>query len=378
MTNTMTHPPQPTTPLLPPPPPPPPRPRPTVAEPSSVRRRLRVAGRLTFVGLGITGSYLLDASVFGTVGLLFVLVVPFEKLYPRQKGQRLRRPLVTTDISWALMGPLLNVVGVTAAVIIGGLSLFWLPGLALRPLVAAMPAWFVPIFAFVAFDFLGYWTHRWAHEVPFLWRFHAVHHSPEHMDWVSGFRIHPFDGVLIAPAFFFLIAAGLDVEVVGVLAIFQIVLGIFFHANVRVRWRFLDKLVCNPEFHHWHHANEADAIGHNYAPALPWWDLAFGTFFMPDHRSGRRPSNYGIDEYLPRNLVGQLFYPCRGARKCVSLWRHPITGTKLALRGARKLGGDVWRSTKRPTRSVRRETQPGSVSTNASLFNALPSTQSNT
>ncbi len=337
-------------------------------QPSRFRRNLGVAGRLVFVAAGIALSFQMDSSIFGVVGLLFILVGPFEKLYPRKKGQRWRRPLVLSDISFALMSPVLNVVGLTVAVAIGMMSFFWLPGLALRPVVAVMPGWMIPVVAFLLFDFLGYWTHRWAHEVPFLWRFHAVHHSPQHMDWISGFRIHPFDGVLIAPAFLFLLAAGFDVELTGLLAIFQIVLGLFFHANVRVRWRWLDKLVCNPEFHHWHHANESDAIGHNYSPAVPWWDLAFGTFFMPNHKSGRRPQHYGIDEYLPNHMVGQLLYPLRGARKYVSLWCHPIRATKRGFSGVRKLLGDVWRTSSRPTHSRRRETQPGSFSTNASLF----------
>ena len=303
------------------------------------------------MALGLWLSFLIDNGVFGAVALLFVIVAPLEKLYPRQRGQKVRRPMLGTDLSFALLSPLLNVFGVTAVIVIGGLSLFWLPGLALRPVVAAMPPVLVPVVGFLVFDFLGYWTHRWAHEVPFMWRFHAVHHSPEHMDWVSGFRIHPFDGVLIAPAFFFVLAAGFGAVLSGLLALFQVLLGIFFHANVRVRWRWLDKVVANPEFHHWHHANEPDAIGHNYAPALPWWDLLFGTFFMPHHRSGRRPQRYGINEYLPRTLVGQLRYPCRGARAHLWLWRHPILATKALGRGTGRIISDIWRSTRRPTRS---------------------------
>ena len=333
-----------------------------------MRRRLGIIGHVIFVVVGVTLSFQLDSGIFGGILALFVILAPFEKLYPRQKGQKWRRPLAGNDISFALMNPVLNVVGITAFAVIGGLSLFWLPGLAFRPVVAMIPGWALPFVAFMLFDFLGYWTHRWAHEVPFLWRFHAVHHSPEHMDWVSGFRIHPFDGILIGPAVLFFLAAGFDAELTGVLAVFQIILGLFFHANVRVRWRWLDKIACNPEFHHWHHANESDSICHNYAPGLPWWDLMFGTYFMPHHKSGRRPQNYGIDEYLPRNMVGQLTYPLRGARKHLRLWRHPIKGTKLVFRGVRKLLGDVWRATRRPTHSIRRDTLPGSSSTNSSLF----------
>jgi sterol desaturase/sphingolipid hydroxylase (fatty acid hydroxylase superfamily) len=329
-----------------------------------------IALRLIAAAAAIALSFSIDGGIFGGLVALFVIVAPFEKLYPRKKGQKVRRPMVATDMAFALMSPVLNIATVAAVIVIGVFSLFWVPGLLVRPLVGALPSAAVPFVAFVLFDFLGYWTHRWAHEVPFLWRFHAVHHSPEHMDWVSGFRVHPFDGVLIAPSAFFLIAAGFDPEVTGVLVILQIVLGIFFHANVRVRWRWLDKLLANPEFHHWHHANEADSICHNYAAALPQWDLLFGTYFMPERTSDRRPQHYGLDEYTPRTMLGLLTHPLRGARKHVSLLWHPVRAVKTIFRGAKNLLRAVRRSTFRKTHSVRVATLPGCSSTNRSLFPA--------
>lgn len=353
--------------LAPPPPP-----------PSGPARRLGgTVFRLALIAAGIWLSFLIDSTIFTAIVVLFVLVAPFEKLYPRQKGQKVRRPLVTTDISFALLSPLLNGFGIAALILIGGLSFFWLPGLAVSPLVAMIPSFALPIVGFLLFDFVSYWTHRCAHEVPFMWRFHMVHHSPEHMDWVSGFRVHPFDGVVIAPAFFFLLGAGFAAELAGIFAVFQIILGIFFHANVRVRWRLVDRIAANPEFHHWHHASEADAVGHNYGAALPWWDQAFGTFFMPKHKTGRRPQHYGVSEPLPRNLLGQLTYPCRGARNHVWLWRHPVLATKTVFTAARNLLVDIRRSATRPTHSVRTEWTAGSSTTNASLIGpaAVPKSQ---
>ncbi len=341
-----------------------PRPRGDGRTPRTVARAARLAVLAAALGL----AYRIDGGIFAAVIALFVLVVPFEKMYPRQKDQRLRRPMVGTDLSFALLGPLLNVAGITAIIVIGGLSLFWLPGLAVRPLIPLLPAAALPFVGFVVFDFVAYWTHRFAHEVPFMWRFHSVHHSPEHMDWVSGFRVHPFDGVVIAPAFFFLIGAGFDAELAGIFAILQIVLGLFFHANVRVRWQLLDRFVANPEFHHWHHSSEADAVGHNYGAALPWWDLVFGTFFMPKRITGRRPARYGVSEPLPSNLMGQLAYPCRGARRHLWLWRHPIMFTRTVVTATRNLLVDVRRAALRPTHSVRRTPTPGVTTTNASLL----------
>jgi sterol desaturase/sphingolipid hydroxylase (fatty acid hydroxylase superfamily) len=39
--------------------------------------------------------------------------------------------------------------------------------------------------------------------VPFLWRFHAVHHSTEQMDWVAAGRLHPLDSAFTQACYAF-------------------------------------------------------------------------------------------------------------------------------------------------------------------------------
>mgnify|MGYP000120424808 CR=1 FL=1 len=268
--------------------------------------------------------------------LLFAVVVPFEKLFPRHR-QRIRRPDLGTDIGYALAGGLLNAVGLIVAIPVAVLSLAWIPGLALRPIVAMVPPAVTPILGLVLFDLAIYWTHRWYHEVPILWRFHAIHHSTERLDWVSGFRNHPLDGTLIAPAAVFLLAAGFSGEVTGALAVIQVIVGIFLHANVRWRLRPLHKVVITPEFHHWHHANEPGAINSNYSVFLPAWDILFGTYFMPDDR---RPQRYGVAEYIPKGIVDQLRHPLRGLPPIRRLiWsgvRHPWRSARVLYRLGRR------------------------------------------
>lgn len=305
--------------------------------------------RMLLVGLALAmigGSLAIDRGGLVAIPVLFLLVVPFEKLFPRHR-QRLRRPHLGTDIGYALAGPLLSGIGLAAAVVVAGLSLAWLPGLALRPLVAAIPPSLAPLVGIALFDLAIYWTHRWYHEVPVLWRFHAIHHSPQHMDWVSGFRSHPFDGTLIAPAFVFLLAAGFSAEFTGVLAVVQFVLGIFLHANVRWRLRPLHRLVITPEFHHWHHANEPGAINSNYSVFLPAWDLLFGTYFMPKHR---RPQVYGVSEHIPVGMAAQLWYPLRDMGNPLRAVRHPIRSFKGGLRFVWRLLREMKRSATRPRR----------------------------
>jgi sterol desaturase/sphingolipid hydroxylase (fatty acid hydroxylase superfamily) len=297
----------------------------------------------------IGGSLYQTREPLVVLAVFFVLVVPMEKLFPRHK-QPIRRPKVLTDVSFALAGPALNAVSVGAAVVVGVVSLAWLPGLALRPLVGLVPPPVLPVVGVVLFDVAIYWTHRWYHEVPVLWRFHAIHHSTEHLDWVSGFRAHPLDGTLLAPAFVFLLAAGFSPEFTGVLAVIQIVTGLFLHANVRWRLRWLHRIVITPEFHHWHHANEPGAINTNYSVFLPLWDLAFGTYFMP---KDRRPQRYGVDEYVPEGMVAQLWHPLRGVANPLVLVRHPIRSSRTLFGHLRALIVAMFRSATRPRITTR-------------------------
>lgn len=296
----------------------------------------------------VAGALAFDRSPLFVLPVLFVLVVPFEKLFPRHRGQRLRRPQLGTDIAYLLAAPALNAATVAVAVVVGVISLAWLPGLALRPLVALIPAPVLPFAALVLFDIAIYWVHRWSHEVPLLWRFHAVHHSTNHLDWVSGFRVHPLDGALVAPPFVFLLAAGFDPELAGALAAVQIVTGIFLHANVRWRLRPLHRLIITPEFHHWHHTNDPGAIHSNYSVFLPLWDQLFGTYFMP---VGRRPDVYGIDEPMPAGVVAQLRHPFRGMGNPLRALRHPFRALLWLLGETKVVIIQIYRSTTRRRRS---------------------------
>ena len=295
---------------------------------------LRLAA-LALVGAAI--AY--DAGIVFLVPVLFVLIVPFEKMFPRHRGQRVRRPLALLDIRWALLTALSGAAALAVGIVVGIASLAWVPGLALRPLVSMLPGWLAPFVGIALFDLAVYWAHRWSHEVPLLWRFHAVHHSTEHLDWISGFRAHPLDGVIVAPPAVFLIAAGFDGTFTGALAVVQFLTGLFLHANVRWRLRPLHRVVITPEFHHWHHAYEPEAHNANYSVFLPLWDVLFGTYYMPRNK---RPVRYGVAMPIPATMRGQLAYPFRGLR--------PFRRT------VRAMFRDLWRST---TRERTRYPEPG-------------------
>ncbi len=293
----------------------------------------------------------LDFFVLNVVltGLLFV---PLERLSPLKREQRLFRTEWREDLFYYFVSSLMVQVLTFLAMAPSNAVMATTAWASFRAMVFALPMVVQVALIMVFTDFVQYWLHRAFHRVPALWRFHAVHHSTTHLDWVSGLRTHPADGALLAPPFVLLIAAGFDPAFPGVLAVVQIVTGLFLHANVRWRWRLLHRIVITPEFHHWHHADEPAARDTNYSTFLPLWDLVFGTYRMPRHR---RPQRYGIAEPMPSGLVHQLRYPLRDlppVRRVVRQGlRHPVRSARRLSVSVRRGARQLWASARRPTRA---------------------------
>jgi sterol desaturase/sphingolipid hydroxylase (fatty acid hydroxylase superfamily) len=75
-----------------------------------------------------------------------------------------------------------------------------------------------------------------------------------------------------------------------------------------VNWDFgpLRYVIATPVFHRWHHSKDREAWDKNFAGLFVFWDILFGTFYMP---KGRYPENFGIPEEFPKDFVGQLVHP---------------------------------------------------------------------
>jgi sterol desaturase/sphingolipid hydroxylase (fatty acid hydroxylase superfamily) len=158
---------------------------------------------------------------------------------------------------------------------------------------------------FVA-DLFAYIAHRLFHAVPFLWRFHEVHHSAELMDWLAASRLHIVDIVLTrAFAFIPLYIIGFSPVAIGAYLTWTSFQAIFIHSNVRFRFGPLRYLLATPQFHHWHHS--ATTYDKNFAVNLPLIDRLFGTFHLP---GDEWPDAYGLKgNPVPDGYVRQLIHP---------------------------------------------------------------------
>jgi sterol desaturase/sphingolipid hydroxylase (fatty acid hydroxylase superfamily) len=176
-----------------------------------------------------------------------------------------------------------------------------------RGFLSGMPMW-VQIAAYlIGTDIMMYWSHRIFHGEK-LWRYHAIHHSPEHLDWISAFRFHPvntlFHSVL---ADIVMILCGVPATVLIMLAPFQLFMSAFVHADVDWDLGPFRYVIASPVFHRWHHTDVARGGEKNFAPTFPVLDMIFGTFYMPD---GVKPDNFGVDDPdFPKSIEGQMVYP---------------------------------------------------------------------
>jgi sterol desaturase/sphingolipid hydroxylase (fatty acid hydroxylase superfamily) len=173
-----------------------------------------------------------------------------------------------------------------------------------RGTVAAQSWWLQAVEVVILSDLVIYWGHRLQHRVGFLWRFHSIHHSAEHLDWLAAHREHPLDsiytvGLINLPAFIL----GFPLATLIGLITFRGIWAIYIHSNVRLPLRPLRWLIGAPELHHWHHDRDRDAG--NYANISPLMDLLFRTYRCPDHE----PAGFGLSEPISRSYLGQMLHP---------------------------------------------------------------------
>jgi sterol desaturase/sphingolipid hydroxylase (fatty acid hydroxylase superfamily) len=242
--------------------------------------------------------------------LLSVIFVPLERWFALHP-QKLLRPGMGVDLVYFFLGGVLPAILMSVPLAVVALGAHRLVPHGFLATVAGAPLWVRAIASLLVGETGYYWGHRALHAVPMLWRFHAIHHSAEQIDFLVNTRAHPIDLVfgrlcgtiplyvlgLAGPS-----AAGSAMPVLVVVV--GTVWGFFIHANVRWRFGPLEWLISTPAFHHWHHA--VDPADRNFASTLPFLDVIFGTHHSP---KGQRPSRYGIKDPIPASLGAQLIRP---------------------------------------------------------------------
>ncbi|MCB9915874.1 MAG: sterol desaturase family protein [Planctomycetes bacterium] len=256
-----------------------------------------------------------------TFGVLLLVFLPLERLFPAHRQRVLRREW-GTDLLFFLGQALLFTVPVVAVLTWVHAHLDVLPLAGVRAGVAAWPFW-AQVLCVVALCDVGiYWAHRLSHTNAFLWRFHRVHHTAERLDWLAAYREHPLDNLYTRlvenlPA----MLLGFPLEALAGFAMFRGLWALYIHSNVSLTPGPLAYLLGSSRLHHWHHEPERGGRV-NFANLSPLTDLVFGTYYDPGHM----PERYGLGaEPSPRSWAGQLLEPLvpRAAFAALQRWRAP-------------------------------------------------------
>jgi lathosterol oxidase len=240
--------------------------------------------------------------------LMTLIFSPIEVLWPAYPKQSVFRSEWLTDIVYFLSTHL--PIQLTSFVIL-------LPATQLTSVlniasvtgaISRLP-WLVQFFlAAVVADLAEYAIHYAFHKVPWLWRFHAIHHSSKALDWIAGSRSHLVDDVVVRA---FILAPMMlifphDINVAYLF--FVTIHATWTHCNFGPTVKWLEPFLIQARYHHWHHTSQKEALDKNFAIHFPWIDRIFGTHYLP--AGDRWPDTYGLhNEPIPRGFWAQFFYP---------------------------------------------------------------------
>lgn len=246
--------------------------------------------------------FILD--LFGS-SLIFIFI---EKLFALRKDQPVFRPEWQTDLHHFIVNHMVVGFVLLATNLLVHRLFGWATADGVQAWVRDLPFVAAVLLILLVADLVQYWAHRAYHEVPLLWRIHAVHHSAKSMDWLAGSRQHILEllitrTLVLAPIF----VLGFAKEVIDTYIVIVGFQAVFNHANVSVRLGPLRYLIVTPNFHHWHHSQDQEALDRNYAAHFAFLDYLFGTAVKS---TKLWPERYGVlGDYVPNGFFKQFKFP---------------------------------------------------------------------
>lgn len=171
---------------------------------------------------------------------------------------------------------------------------------------------------FITEDGSRYLVHRLFHKVPFLWKFHAIHHSAEVLTPITLYRIHwiemivsSFRGFLVLGAisgiFMYLFDNSLGiVDVLGVNLfsfLFNLAGANLRHSSIWLGFGHFEKWFISPAQHQIHHSQDKAHYDKNFGAALAIWDRIFDTLLLSQ---GNHVTSFGLNS--ERKTAHQSFF----------------------------------------------------------------------
>lgn len=267
-----------------------------------------------FIGFEVaeSGASLQSITTVALIPVVIGLfVAPLERLLPFSRNWLEGGNDTSVDLMMFFSGALWNGLAkylISVFLLVGLVETMESYGHGLWPV--ALPG-VIQVFLFILIkDFFRYWLHRALHEVPFLWRFHAAHHSVKRLYWLNGIRSHPVE--VVGQAILFAAPYALlqpPAEIIIVAILMQLTIGIFQHANIDLKLGFWEYIFSIGDNHRYHHYPDKETGDSNYGGEFIFFDILFGTFHKV---KGERPHDrigIGTAPNYPMTMAGLYIAP---------------------------------------------------------------------
>jgi sterol desaturase/sphingolipid hydroxylase (fatty acid hydroxylase superfamily) len=205
---------------------------------------------------------------------LFLALIIIEKVYGYYKGEDTAPTMDSvSSISSGIINSLKDVLGLSVTL----LSYDWMVNRI--ALFHQEPNLIAYIIGFIAIDFYGYWSHRLAHQINFLWNKHAIHHSSEEFNLSCALRqtissfVNLFTFLLIPAA-----VLGVPAKVIAITLPIHLFLQFWYHTKHIKKMGVLEKIIVTPSHHRVHHAINPEYMDKNHGQIFIFWDKLFGTY----------------------------------------------------------------------------------------------------
>ncbi len=254
-------------------------------------------------------------------GILVVLFV-LERMFPLRASTRSLIARLVVNLAIAIL------MFVAAVALVQPAAKWALRWSAEKPLglvhLVDLPKWAKFTLSFLLMDLGFYYWHVANHRVPFLWRFHNIHHIDPDLDVTTAFRFH-FGEIALSSAFTLLAVSAIGISG-WAFAVYQLIFQgevLFHHSNLRLPIgfeRLLSKVIVTPRMHGIHHSQVRRENNSNFGTVFTWWDRLHRTLGLniPQSQIAIGIPGYSLEQ---DNRIGNaLVMPFRKQR---DYWRRP-------------------------------------------------------
>jgi sterol desaturase/sphingolipid hydroxylase (fatty acid hydroxylase superfamily) len=279
---------------------------------------------LVAVSLLMRGSAVAHAFPYYHTFLLYFAMIVLERVYTYSRAVSQRhmiwRDLISTAVETFVAGAIM------AAVVLPVLHYFPNAFLGRRFLFGLSnqlgPLWLQVLTVLLVISFFSYWVHRFEHTNEFMWKLHGYHHGVTSLQISNVLVSNPFEWALRN------VLGGLFLSIIGfnpiaiVIAGGLNIYGDFSHCGGDLKGGWLNYVFNTPEVHRWHHSTEFPddpkfRYGCNYGVGVSFWDILFGTFYLPKDETGNvvsparlgHPSGYPDEPNYLKILLGARAFP---------------------------------------------------------------------